>query len=181
MELQIFIERALNALQQHYYSLLKDITAQELSWQPGPNANSIGFIFWHVTRVEDRLVVHFAQGKPEVWLRDGWHQRWGIPTEVTGLEYPPEQVASFPVPALKEMQMYFETVRQETRTYLQTLDSIGFENCPARTPYPESSRAVAFFRNYTVGQMFCQLIGEANQHLGQVAYIRGLQLHPGTS
>jgi len=79
MELKIFIERALDGLQQHYYSALKGLTALELSWQPGPNANSVGFIFWHVTRVEDRLVVHFAQGKPEVWLRDGWHQRWGIP------------------------------------------------------------------------------------------------------
>jgi len=97
------------------------------------------------------------------------------------LEYPPERVASFPVPALKEMQMYFEAVRQETRTYLQALDNTGFEDCPARTPYPESSRVMAFSRNYTVGQMFGPLIGEANQHLGQIAYIRGLQLHPGTS
>jgi hypothetical protein len=161
--------------------VLKGITASELSWQPGPNANSIGFIFWHVTRVEDRLVVHFAQGKPEVWIRDGWHQRWGISAETTGLEYPPEQVESFPVPELTEMQSYFEAVRKETRTYLQTIDANGFEDRPPRTPYPESSRAVAFFQNYTVGNMFCQLIGEANQHLGQVAYIRGLQKHLGTS
>jgi hypothetical protein len=175
MELKDFIERALDALQQHYYGVLKGITVSELSWQPGPNANSIGFIFWHVTRVEDRLVVHFAQGKPEVWIRDGWHQRWGIPSETTGLEYPPEQVESFPVPELTEMQAYFEAVRKETRTYLQTIDANGFKDRPPRTPYPESKRAVAFFQNYTVGNMFCQLIGEANQHLGQVAYIRGLQ------
>jgi hypothetical protein len=181
MELKNFIERSLDALQQHYYSVLEGLTAPGLAWQPKPSANSIGFIFWHVTRVEDRLVVHFAQGKPEVWIRDGWHKRWEIPAETTGLEYPPEQVASFPVPELKEMQKYFEAVRQETRTYLQTLDANGFEDRPPRTPYPESDRAVAFFRNYTVGHMFCQLIGEANQHLGQVAYIRGLQKQLGKS
>ena len=67
MELKNFIERALDALQQHYYSVLEGITVSELAWQPNPTANSIGFIFWHVTRVEDRLVVHFAQGKPEIW------------------------------------------------------------------------------------------------------------------
>ncbi len=181
MELKDFIERALDALQRRYYSALDGLTAVELAWQPGPNANSIGFIFWHITRVEDRLVVHFAQGKPEVWIRDGWHQRWDIPVEATGLEYPPEQVASFPVPELTEMQAYCEAVRQETRTYLQTIEDHGFEVRPPRTPYPESSTVVAFFRNYTVGQMFCQLIGEANQHLGQVAYIRGLRQHRGTS
>jgi len=181
VELKDFIEQALDALQRRYYSALDGLAAVELAWQLGPNANSIGFIFWHITRVEDRLVVHFAQGKPEVWIRDGWHQRWGIPSETTGLEYPPEQVASFPVPELREMQTYFEAVRQETRSYLQTIDTHGFENSPPRTPYPESSMAVAFFRNYTVGHMFCQFIGEANQHLGQVAYIRGLQKNLGKS
>jgi hypothetical protein len=171
MELKDFIGRALDALQQQYYRVLEGLTDAE----PCPNANSIGFIFWHVTRVEDRLVVHFAQGKPEVYIRDGWHQRWGITSETTGLEYPPEQVANFPIPELAEMQTYFEAVRKETRTYLKSLDANGFEDRPPRTPYPESSRAVAFFRNFTVGHIFCQLIGEANQHLGQVAYIRGLQ------
>jgi hypothetical protein len=106
MELKAFIERALDALQQQYFSALKDLAAPELSWQPGPNTNSIGFIFWHVTRVEDR---------------------------------------------------------------------------PSGTPYPESSRAVAFFQNFTVGHIFCQLIGEANQQLGQVAYLRGLQKQLGKS
>jgi hypothetical protein len=85
MELKEFVERALDALQLQYYSVLKGITNSELSWQPFPNANSIGFIFWHVTRVEDRLIVHFAQGKPEVWIRDGWHQRWGIPNNRPGI------------------------------------------------------------------------------------------------
>jgi hypothetical protein len=159
MELKNFVERALDALQQQYYRVLKGITRSD------------GFIFWHVTRVEDRLIVHFAQGKPEVWIRDGWHQRWEIPEETTGLEYPPEQVAGFPVPDLKEMQTYFEAVRQETLTYLKKLDAKGFEICPPRTPYPESKLAVAFFQNFTVGHTLCQLIGEANQHLD----IRGLQ------
>ena len=175
MELKDFVERALDALKQQYYRVLKGITNSELTWQPFPNANSIGFIFWHVTRVEDRLIVHFAQGKPEVWIRDDWHQRWGIPEETTGLEYPPEKIAGFPVPELEEMQVYFEAVRTETLTYLKRLDAKGFEICPPRTPYPESKLAVAFFQNFTVGHTFCQLIGETNQHLGQVAYIRGLQ------
>ncbi len=79
MELKNFVERALDALQQQYYRVLKGITSSELTWQPFPNANSIGFIFWYVTRVEDRLIIHFAQGKPEVWIRDGWHNDGKFP------------------------------------------------------------------------------------------------------
>ena len=175
MELKDFIERALDALQQQYYRVLKGITSSELAWQPSPNAYSIGFICWHVTRVEDRLIVPFAQGKPEVWIRDGWHQRLEIPEETTGLEYLPEQVSGFPVPELEEMQAYFEAVRHETMTYLKNLNAKDFEVCPPSTPYPESKLAVAFFQNFTVGHTFCQLIGETNQHLVQIAYVRGLQ------
>ena len=175
MELKSFIEQALEALQKRYYRALTGLTDEELTWQAGPNANPIGFIFWHITRVEDRLVLVFALGKPDVWVRDGWYERWGIPAEATGLEYPPERLASFPLPPLSEMMAYSETVRHETLTYLRNLEAADFEVRPSGTPYPESRAAVAFFQNYTVGQMFCQFIGEANQHLGQVAYIRGLQ------
>jgi hypothetical protein len=174
MELKGFIELALDALQKRYYRALTGLTAEELAWQAGPKANPIGFIFWHITRVEDRLVLVFAQGQTDVWVRDGWYERWGIPAEATGLEYPPEHLANFPLPALSEMKMYSETVRHETLTYLRNLESADFEVRPSGTPYPESRTAVTFFKNYTVGQMFCQFIGEANQHLGQVAYIRGL-------
>ena len=175
MELKDFIEQALDALQKRYYSAIRGLTAEELAWQAGPKANPIGFIFWHITRVEDRLVLVFAQGQTEIWIRDGWYERWGIPEEATGLEYPPEQLARFLLPALSEMKAYSETVRHETLTYLRNLESADFEVRPSGTPYPESKAAVAFLQNYTVGQMFCQFIAEANQHLGQVAYIRGLQ------
>jgi len=175
MELKGFIEQALDALQKRYCRAIGGLTAEELAWQAGPNANPIGFIFWHITRVEDRLVLVFAQGKTDVWGRDGWYERWGIPADTTGLEYLPERLASFPLPPLSEMKAYSETVRHETLTYLGNLKAADFEVRPSGTPYPECKAAVAFFQNYTVGQMFCQLIGEANQHLGQVAYIRGLQ------
>jgi hypothetical protein len=174
MELKDFITQALDGLQKSYQRAIGGLTGEELAWQAGPNANSIGFIFWHVARVEDRLVNVFAQGKTDVWVRDGWYERWGIPAEATGLEYPPEHLASFPLPPLSEMKAYAKTVRHETLIYLRNLEVADFDVRPSGTPYPESRAAVTFFQNYSVGQMFCQFIGEANQHLGQVAYIRGL-------
>ena len=175
MELKNFIEQALGDLQRRYYRLIGGLTAEELGWQASPKANPIGFIFWHTTRVEDRLVIFFAQGKTDVWVRDGWCERWGISCEATGLEYPPDQLANFPLPALSEMHAYAEAVRHETLSFLRNLDAAAFNSCPQGTPFPESSKAVSYFQNYTVGQMFCQFIGEANQHLGHVAYILGLQ------
>ncbi len=104
IELKGFIEHALDALQKRYYRAIEGLTAEELAWQAGTNANPIGFIFWHITRVEDRLVLVFARGQTDVWVRDGWYEQWGIPADTTGLEYPPERLASFPLPALSEMK-----------------------------------------------------------------------------
>ena len=75
MELKDFIEQALDALQKRYDKALTGLTAAELAWQASPKANPIGFIFWHITRVEDRLVLVFAQGQTDVWVRDGWYER----------------------------------------------------------------------------------------------------------
>ena len=175
MELKDFIEQALDALEKRYDRAIEGLTAADLAWQPGPNTNPIGFIYWHIARVEDRLINCFARGETDVWVRDGWYERLGIPADATGLEYPPKDVGRFPIPSLSEMKTYSEAVRHETLIYLRNLEAPDFEVRPPGTPYPESKTAVTFFKDYTVGQMFCQFIGEANQHLGQVAYIRGLR------
>jgi len=175
MELKPFITEALRDLKRRFYRSLDGLSPAVLAWQPGPHTNSIGFLFWHITRVEDRLIVYGAQGKEEIWRSGGWYHRWGIPVEATGLHYPPEDVATFPVSTVAEMQEYFKAVRQDTLTFMQTLEAQGFNTPMARPPYPESPQVVAYFEGYTVGRAFRQLIIETSQHLGQMDYIRGLQ------
>ena len=71
MELKDFIKQALDALKLRYDRAIDGLTAEDLAWQAGPNANPIGFIYWHIPRVEDRLINCFARGETEVWVRDG--------------------------------------------------------------------------------------------------------------
>jgi hypothetical protein len=63
------------------------------------------------------------------------------------------------------VQIGLEAVRRATLQYLDRLTPADFERCPdpARRP------------GYTIGRMFSHLIVEGSQHLGQVAYLRGLQ------
>ena len=44
-----------------------------------------------------------------------------------------------------------------------------------RIPFPEVSGGRPLPDDFTIGRMFRQLIGEENQHFGQIAYLRGLQ------
>ena len=165
MDLTSFIEQTLDECKRRLYRTLQGLTPAELAWQPGSEANSISFMVWHVARVEDRWLHRFAQDTTEVWERDGWYQRCGLP----------EHVASFPHPDLKDLQSYFDAVRQETLTYLRGVDARDLDVHPQRIPFPEVSGGRPLPDDFTIGRMFRQLIGEENQHFGQIAYLRGLQ------
>ena len=173
MNVPTFIEEMLEESKRRLYRTLRDLTAEELDWQPRPDANSIGFLVWHIARVEDRWLARFAQDNaPELWLRDGWARTCELPEADTGVGYTAEQLAGFVMPPLEKVQAYFDAVRQEMRAYLRQLTPDDFDRAPGRSPFPEVGSLPA---DFTIGRMFRQLIGEYNQHLGQVGYLRGLQ------
>jgi uncharacterized damage-inducible protein DinB len=172
MDLKTFIAETLEEGKRRLYRALRGLTSEELAWRPGPEANPIGFLVWHVARVEDRWLARFPQDGTEVWIRDGWAQRCGLPEGDTGVGYTTEQVTNFRMPPLADVQAYFDAVRQETLAYLQRLDVRELEVAPKRSPFPEVG---GLPDDFTIGRMFRQLIGEENQHLGHVAYLRGLQ------
>jgi uncharacterized damage-inducible protein DinB len=173
MTLIAFIEQILEESKRRLYRTLRDLTPAELTWQPGPESNPIGFLVWHMARVEDRWLTHFAHDShTELWIGDGWAQRLGLPEQDTGVGYTAEQVAAFSMPPLDQVQAYWDAVRQELLTYLRQLEPGDLEVAPGRSPFPEVGTLPA---DFTIGRMFRQLIGEYNQHLGQVSYIRGLQ------
>ena len=60
---------------------------------------------------------------------------------------------------------YYEAVRRATLRYLDGLTLADLERCP----HPERRPG------YSIGRMLSHLIVEGSQHLGQVAYLRGLQ------
>jgi uncharacterized damage-inducible protein DinB len=173
MTIMAFIEQTLEESKRRLYRTLRDLRPAELTWQPGPEANPIGFLVWHMARVEDRWLARFAHGNhTELWIRDGWAQRLGLPESDTGVGYTAEQVAVFAMPPLDQVQAYFDAVRQHLLAYLRQLEPGDLEVAPGRSPFPEIGSLPA---DFTIGRMFRQLIGEDNQHLGQVSYIRGLQ------
>lgn len=164
MELNQFIEANLKSESDLLEAAVKDITPQELAWRPCPQANHIGWILWHMFRVEDFWIQFFAQRQPELWERDGWHQKFGLPTRDTGFGHTPEQVSNFPVLDLGEVLQYREAVRSATLAYLRSLTPPDFDVLP-RERRPDM----------TVGGMFRQILGELYQHQGHIAYLKGLQ------
>ena len=164
MILNDFIETALDREQAYLLEAVGDLTPEELAWQPGADANPIGWMLWHTLRVEDMWVQFFVQRQPELWERDGWHEKFGLPTRDNGFGHTPEQVANFPALDLAELLRYGEAVRAATLEYLRGLAPEDFDRVP-REQRP----------NLSVGGVLMQLLGEFYQHQGQIAYLKGLK------
>ncbi len=163
MTLNQFIEAALEQESQLLGEAVKDISPAELAWRPGPDANHIGWILWHMFRVEDFWIQFFAQRQAELWERDGWHEKFSLPTRDTGFGHTPQQVWVFPALDLGEVLRYRESVRSGTLAYLRGLSSADFDVVP-RERRPDMP----------VGGMFRQILGELFQHQGHIAYLKGL-------
>ena len=163
MELNEFIADALEKEQELLTEALDGLTPEELTWRAGPEANPIGWILWHMLRVEDMWFQFFIQRKLEIWERDGWNEKFGLPTRDNGFGHTQEQVAQFPALDLAELLRYGEAVRAGTLEYLQGLTADDYAVVP-REQRPEMS----------VGAICRQIVGEVYQHQGHIAYLRGL-------
>ena len=163
MNLNEFIEDVLDKERGFLMDAVSDLTPQELAWRAGPEANPIGWILWHMIRVEDMWIQFFIQNQLEIWERDGWYQKFGLPTRDNGFDHTPEQVAGFPGLDLVELLKYGDSVRAQTLEYLGGLGPEDYSLVP-RERRPEMS----------VGAIFRQIVGEFYQHQGQISYLKGL-------
>ena len=163
MTLNDFIEDAFRVEHEFLMEAVQDLTSEELAWRPGPEANPMGWILWHMLRVEDMWFQFFIQRQTEIWEKDGWNEKFGMPTRDNGFGHTQEQVDNFPVLDLAELLRYGDSVRAETLAYLKGLLPEDFDVVP-REQRPEMS----------VGAIFRQVIGEVYQHQGHIAYLKGL-------
>ena len=165
----------LNDYRRRVHAATRNLSLDEIHWRPNQDSNSIGFIFWHVSRVEDRLVTWCIAHSEEIWTRNKWYAKMQLPQQSTGLEYSRSELAEFPKIATLLLSEYFDAVRKNTNEFLANVHLDFFDSVPQRTPFPENSKSADYFKAFTIDRYFRQLIAEENQHLGQISYLRGLQ------
>ncbi|UCD09183.1 MAG: DinB family protein [Dehalococcoidales bacterium] len=145
---------------------LNGLTQEDLDWQPKPGCNSIGWTTWHLTRAMDSLISSLT-GEEELWTKDGWCSKFNRPSDFTdtGFGHGPEQLAAFKSPGTDILLDYHRAALERTRNYLSTLSSSDLDQ------KIDDNWAQMF---PSIGSRLVVLLGELEQHGGQVAYIRGL-------
>ena len=163
MEAKEIILKSLEESQRYLDEALDGLTEEELAWAPGAESNSIIFILWHVTRVEDRWINRITQDENEIYDTEGWQGKLGTPPEEYGGRYTKEQLQTWPVPKLDILRGYADSVRENTMALLQSI-----------TAEELSDETVNTGRYNTKGAILGHLITEIALHVGQMHYLHGL-------
>ncbi len=140
------------------------LAPDELAWRPDVGANSIAWLVWHLTRVEDDHVADLA-GTEQVWTTAGWRDRFGLPfpPTATGYGHDPDDVAQ--VRASAELLLgYHDAVRPTVDRYLERVDADELDRVVDTRWDPP----------VTAGVRLVSVIADGLQHAGQAAYVRGL-------
>ncbi len=167
MNLSDFVLDNLDRIQRVLTEAVDSLTYEELTWRPGAEANPIGFILWHQVRCEDTYIQTFIRRQPQVWVSENWYQKLNLPDDPwhNGNGYTAEQVAGFPVPELRDLLGYGEAVRART---VACLGEISPGKLDEEIQPPQ-------FWGSNLGKLFSYMLCELTQHIGQIAYLRGLQ------
>jgi hypothetical protein len=164
MQLAEAMVKSLEQSQGYLSKALDGLTQEEAAWSPAAESNSIAFILWHVTRVEDFFVIRVIQRGLELYEAEGWREKLGTPAKDTGFDYTLEQLRAWPVPKLEIIRGYSESVRKKTLALLNSISPERLSELARPDRSPDS-----------VGDILCRITTEIALHMGQIAYIRGIQ------
>jgi hypothetical protein len=136
-----------------------------LAHRPDPDANPIGWLVWHLIRVQDDHVSEIA-GRPQAWVAEGWAGRFGMDPDPADIGYghSAEQVAAVPAHDPDLLVGYADAVTDRTIECLRELDLDDLDRIIDRRWDPPVS----------VGVRLVSVIGDDYQHLGQAHYLRGM-------
>jgi uncharacterized damage-inducible protein DinB len=144
---------------------LDGLNGGQLAYRPAEHANSIAWLAWHLTRVADDHVSDLAS-QPQAWIADGWHARFNRPASMddTGYGHDPAAVASIQPESPQVLLDYYAAVHERSVAYLNRLTCEDMDRVVDTSWDPP----------VTVGVRLVSVINDCTQHVGQMAYLRGL-------
>jgi hypothetical protein len=145
------------------------LTPGQLAFRPDSGSNSIAWLVWHLTRIQDDHIADVA-GTGQVWTstRDGvsWADRFGLPfaASATGYGHGTEAVAAVQVQSGEMLTAYYDAVHEQTIRYVRGLSDADLDRIVDKAWDPPVTLAVRLV----------SVISDDLQHAGQAAYLRGL-------
>jgi uncharacterized damage-inducible protein DinB len=158
---------AFGRIREVVHEAVDGLTPEQLDFRPASQANSIAWLVWHLTRIQDDHIAGVAQ-REQVWTSEGWADRFGLslPPEDHGYGHTAEEVALVRVKSAELLTAYHDAVYEKTIRYVRHLVDADFSRVVDKSWDPP----------VTLGVRLVSVISDDLQHAGQAAYLRGLLL-----
>lgn len=144
---------------------VEGLDADQLARSPAPGTNTVGWLVWHLTRVQDHHVTELAGGE-QVWVTGDWAGRFGLEPDPgnTGYGHGPDDVAAVRPDGADALVGYYDAVHARTLRFLEGLRPADLDRVVDERWDPP----------VTLGVRLVSIADDDLQHAGQAAYARGL-------
>jgi hypothetical protein len=156
---------AFGRIKEIVHEAVTDLTPDQLAFQPQPGANSIAWLVWHLTRIQDDHISDLAE-RPQAWTELGWHERFALPfgPGATGYGHSARQVGALAGIDAERLLGYHDDVHDRTHAFLTGPGIHHLERIVDSRWNPPVTAAVRLI----------SVVSDDLQHAGQAAYVRGL-------
>ncbi len=147
------------------HQVVEGLTPEQLTFRIDRQANSIAWLVWHLTRIQDDHLADAAQAE-QVWISRGWVERFGLPFDplATGYGHSAEEVAAVRVASGDLLVGYHDAVHEQTTRYVARLTDAELARIVDRSWDPP----------VTLGVRLVSVLADDLQHAGQAALVRGV-------
>lgn len=141
------------------------LTAEELRRAPADDTNPIGWLIWHLTRVQDHHIAELLD-QSQLWETGEWAASFGLEPDPSnhGYGHTAADVATVQPKSADDVVAYLDAVQARTTAYLAGLDPVELDRIVDRRWDPP----------VTLGVRLVSIADDSLQHVGQAAYVRGL-------
>jgi uncharacterized damage-inducible protein DinB len=155
---------AFGRIQEVVQDAVEGLDDKTLATRPEDSGNSIGWLVWHLTRIQDDHLAD-AGGYEQTYTAGGWHERLGLPFDAadTGYGHTADDVAAVKLSS-EQLRGYYDAVHDRSVEYLKTLTDDDLDRIVDKRWNPP----------VTLGVRLLSVLSDDLQHAGQAAYVRGL-------
>ncbi|MEU3918584.1 DinB family protein [Streptomyces sp. NBC_00879] len=155
---------AFERIREAVHGAVEGLSPDDLNARLDPDANSIAWLVWHLSRIQDDHVSD-AAAVEQVWFSQKWADRFELPFArgATGFGHTSKQVAAVRVESPELLLGYFDAVHEQSVRFVAGLDDAALDSVVDESWSPP----------VTLGVRLVSVIADDLQHAGQAAFVRG--------
>ena len=146
-------------------SAVGGLSAEQLRTPPAEGANTVAWLVWHLTRIQDGYLAELT-GQDQIYVGGDRADQFGLEPdpEDNGYGHTAAQVQAVRPGSATVLVDYYQAVHERTRSYLAGLTDGDLDRVVDEAWDPP----------VTLGVRLVSILNDDTQHVGQAAYVRGL-------